>query len=193
MSAQLKKRLFTVKEYHQMFELGILSKSDHVELIEGEIIQMPATGIAQARCLQQLIAIFGQLPETTASLDFKNQVQLNKQTEIKPDMVLLRFRADSCEITYIEVSEVLLLIGITECGVDNNLDIKIPIYVRSLIPEVWLLNLVENSLEVYRQPTPNGYNLILKLHRGQEIAPIGFPDFTVSVDAILPTINKSIV
>ncbi|TAD94975.1 MAG: Uma2 family endonuclease, partial [Oscillatoriales cyanobacterium] len=81
-------------------------------------------------------------------------------------------------------SEVLLLVEVADSTVDNDRDVKIPIYARSPIQEVWLVNLVKNCLEVYRQPTPNGYSLILKLYACQEVAPIAFPDFTVSVDWI---------
>jgi Uma2 family endonuclease len=202
MSAQLKRRLFTVKEYHQMLDIGILSRDDRVELIEGEIIQMAAIGTRRASCAKQLIEIFQKLSENLAILDVKNHVQLSKQTELKPDAVLLKLRDDNCEIAHPTASEVLLLIEITDSTTDNTTDnttnnttdndrgIKIPLYARSMIPEVWAIDLTENILEVYRQPTPNGYSLILKLDRCQEIAPIAFPDFTISVGALLPTINK---
>ncbi|MGL5060706.1 MAG: Uma2 family endonuclease [Microcoleus sp.] len=190
MSAKLKRRLFTVKEYHQMIEIGILSKDDRVELIEGEIIQMAAVGTRHASCVTQLIDICQKLPENRTILDVKNHVQLSQQTELKPDAVLLKFRDNNCERLPPAASEVLLLIEITDSTSDNDRDIKIPIYARSMIPEVWAIDLTENILEVYRQPTPNGYSLILKLDRCQEIAPIAFPDFAVTVDAILPAINK---
>jgi Uma2 family endonuclease len=190
MSAQLKRRLFTVKEYHQMLDIGILSRDDRVELIEGEIIQMAAIGTRRASCAKQLIEIFQKLSENLAILDVKNHVQLSKQTELKPDAVLLKLRDDNCEIAHPTASEVLLLIEITDSTTDNDRGIKIPLYARSMIPEVWAIDVTENILEVYRQPTPNGYILILKLDRCQEIAPIAFPDFTISVGALLPTINK---
>ncbi|NJM62617.1 MAG: Uma2 family endonuclease [Oscillatoriales cyanobacterium RU_3_3] len=192
MSAKLKKRLFTVKEYHQMIDIGILTKDDRVELIEGEIIQMPAIGNRRASCAQKLIEVFNKLPENKAIVDDRTSVQLSKQTELQPDLVLLQFREDRLKNSISEASDVLLLIEINDSNIADR-DIKIPIYARSTIQEVWSIDLVENSLTVYRQPTLNSYNLKLDLHQGQEIAPIGFPDFTVSVDAILPTINKSIV
>jgi Uma2 family endonuclease len=98
---------------------------------------------------------------------------------------LLQFRDDDYETAHPVPSEVLLLVEVADTKVDNDRNLKIPIYARSLIQEVWLVNLVENSLEVYRQPTLNGYSLILNLYPGQEVAPIAFPDFTVSVDLIL--------
>lgn len=184
MSVQLQRRLFTVKEYHLMSETGILSETDRVELIEGEIIQMAAIGTRHATAVRRLNRLFHRLPEDTVIVDVQNPVQLSERTEPQPDVVLLRFRDDDYQTAHPVPSEVLLLVEVADSTVDNDRDVKIPIYARSHIPEVWLVNLVENCLEVYRQPTPDGYSLILKLYSGQEIAPIAFPDFTVSVDWI---------
>lgn len=184
MSVQLQRRLFTVKEYHLMSETGILSETDRVELIEGEIIQMAAIGTRHATAVRRLNRLFHRLPEDTVIVDVQNPIQLSERTEPQPDLVLLRFRDDDYETAHPVPSEVLLLVEVADSTVDNDRDVKIPIYARSHIQEVWLVNLVENCLKVYRQPTPNGYSLILKLYAGQEVAPIAFPDFTVSVDWI---------
>ncbi|XZN89796.1 MAG: Uma2 family endonuclease [Microcoleus sp.] len=184
MSLQLQRRLFTVKEYHLMSETGILSETDRVELIEGEIIQMAAIGTRHATAVRRLNRLFHRLPEDRVIVDVQNPVQLSERTEPQPDVVLLQFRDDDYGTAHPVPSEVLLLVEVADSTVDNDRDVKIPIYARSLIQEVWLVNLIENCLEVYRQPTPNGYSLILKLYAGQEVAPIAFSDFTVSVDSI---------
>ncbi|XZN95382.1 MAG: Uma2 family endonuclease [Microcoleus sp.] len=184
MSLQLLRRLFTVKEYHLMSETGILSETDRVELIEGEIIQMAAIGTRHATAVRRLNRLFHRLPEDRVIVDVQNPVQLSERTEPQPDVVLLQFRDDDYGTAHPVPSEVLLLVEVSDSTVDNDRDVKIPIYARSLIQEVWLVNLIENCLEVYRQPTPNGYSLILKLYAGQEVAPIAFSDFTVSVDSI---------
>ena len=184
MSVQLQRRLFTVKEYHLMSETGILSETDRVELIEGEIIQMAAIGARHATAVRRLNRLFHRLPENRVIVDVQNPVQLSERTEPQPDVVLLRSRGDDYETAHPVPSEVLLLVEVADSTVDNDRNVKIPIYARSHIQEVWLVNLVENCLEVYRQPTPDGYSLILKLYAGQEVAPIAFADFTVSVDWI---------
>ena len=79
----------------------------------------------------------------------------------------------------------MLLVEVSDSTVDYDRDVKVSIYARSLIQEVWLVDLVENCLEVYRQPGPNGYSLMLKFWRGQQVAPLAFPEFVVSVDFIL--------
>ncbi|MEG4030552.1 MULTISPECIES: hypothetical protein [unclassified Microcoleus] len=63
MSLQLQRRLFTMKEYHLMSETGILSESERVELIEGEIIQRAAIGTRHVTAVRRLNRLFHRLPE----------------------------------------------------------------------------------------------------------------------------------
>ena len=48
------RRQFTVAEYYRMGEAGILTEDDRVELIDGEIIQMPPIGDPHAWCVNRL-------------------------------------------------------------------------------------------------------------------------------------------
>ena len=48
-----------------------------------------------------------------------------------------------------------------------------------------VVDLEENCLEVYRDPIANGYTLIQKFERGEQVAPLAFPEFVVNIDLIL--------
>jgi len=185
MSVQTQRRLFTVKEYHLMNEAGVFGEDDRVELIEGEIIQMAAIGTRHASCVKRLLRQFNIIPDEQAIIGVQDPIQLTERTEPQPDFVLLEPRADYYVTAHPIPSQVLLLIEVSDSTVDYDRDIKVPIYARSLIKEVWLVDLVENCLEVYRQPGPNGYSLMLKFWRGEQVAPLAFPDLEVSVDFIL--------
>jgi len=185
MSVQIQRRLFTVQEYHLMGEAGILGEDDWVELIEGEIVQMAAIGTRHASSVKRLIAVFSDLDRRKAIIGAQDPIQLTERTEPQPDVVLLQPRADYYATAHPVPSEVLLLVEVADSTVDNDRNIKVPIYARSGIQEVWLVDLVENCLEVYRQPGPNGYSLMLKFWRGQQVAPLAFPEFEVSIDFIL--------
>jgi Uma2 family endonuclease len=185
MSVQIQRRLFTVQEYHLMGEAGILSEDDRVELIEGEIVQMAAIGTRHATCVRRLIRQFRQLPESSAILDVQNPIQLTERTEPQPDVVLLQPRADYYATAHPIPSEVLLLVEVSDSTVDFDRDVKVPNYARSGIQEVWLWDLEVNCLEVYRDPTANGYTSIQKFERGEIVSPLAFPEFEVSVDFIL--------
>ena len=185
MFVQMQRRLFTVQEYHLMGEAGILSEDDRVELIEGEIVQMAAIGTRHATCVRRLIRQFRQLPEESAILDVQNPIQLTERTEPQPDVVLLQFRLDYYETAHPMPSEVLLLVEVSDSTIDFDRDVKVPNYARSDIQEVWLWDLEVNCLEVYRQPTANGYTSMQKFERGEMVSPLAFPEFEVSVDFIL--------
>jgi len=167
-----------------MSEAGILREDERLELIEGEIIQMAAIGTRHVSCVKRLIGQFSVIPEESAILDVQNPIRLTDRTEPQPDILWLQPRADYYATAHPVPSEVLLLVEVADSTVDNDRNIKVPIYARSLIQEVWLVDLVENYLEVYRQPGPNGYSLMLKFWRGQQVAPLAFPDLELSVDFI---------
>ena len=185
MSVQTQRRLFTVKEYHLMNEVGVFGEDDRVELIEGEIIQMAAIGTRHASCVNRLARRFSLIPEDLATFAIQNPIQLTERTEPQPDVVLLEPRADYYATAHPIPSEVLLLVEVSDSTIDFDRDVKVPNYARSGIQEVWLWDLEANCLEVYREPTANGYTSIQRFERGEIVSPLAFPDFQVSVDLIL--------
>ena len=185
MSVQTQKRLFTVQEYHLMSEAGVFANHERVELIEGEIIQMAAIGTRHASCVKRLNRRFSVIPEEIAILGVQDPIQLTERTEPQPDVVLLQPRADYYETAHPIPSEVLLLVEVSDSTVNFDRDVKVPNYARSGIQEVWLWDLEANCLEVYREPTANGYTSIEKFERGEIVSPLAFPDFQVSVNLIL--------
>lgn len=61
---------------------------------------------------------------------------------------------------------------------------KLPLYSWAAIPEVWLLDLTNNLLLVYRDPSPDGYRTAMPLRRGDLIAPLAFPGRELDVAAV---------
>src|SRR6185369_16427797 len=61
MLAEIKRKLFTVDDYHRMVDAGILDEDDRVELIEGEIIQMSPIGDRHAGCVNRMTDLFTYL------------------------------------------------------------------------------------------------------------------------------------
>src|SRR5437762_11577697 len=61
MPVPVKHWAFTVDDYMRMFEAGILTEDDRVELIDGEIIEMSPIGDAHAGCVKKGNALFHRL------------------------------------------------------------------------------------------------------------------------------------
>ena len=49
------------------------------------------------------------------------------------------------------------------------------------------MNIPEDRLEVYRQPTTQGYQEVVHLGRGEHLTPVAFPDLSLAVEAMLGT------
>lgn len=185
MSVKLLKRLFTVKEYHQMVDAGILNEDDRVELIAGEIIRMSPIGRRHAACVKCLNKLLSQRLGDRALVSVQDPVQLDNYSEPEPDLALLAPRADFYESGHPQPDDILLVIEVADTTVESDRDVKIPNYAQSGICEVWLVNINEQCVEVYLIPAPNGYRNVQKFYRGQSLSPQAFPDVNLTVDEIL--------
>ena len=79
----------------------------------------------------------------------------------------------------------VLVIEVSETSSDADRLVKVPLYARAGIPEVWLVALADARVEISRLPTAAGYRDVQRLGRGGHVAPHAFPDLRVSVDDVL--------
>ncbi len=185
MTDVLTRRRFNVEEYHRMGEAGILSEGERVELIEGDIVMMTPIGPPHASSVARLNRVFSSRLAERVTVWIQNPVRIPPGSEFQPDLALLRPRFDFYAKSHPEPADVFLLIEVADTTVETDRRVKIPLYARAGIPEVWLLNLNENRVEVCRQPTSDGYREALSFSRGQALSPGAFPDLTLHVDDLL--------
>jgi Uma2 family endonuclease len=139
MALQVSRRLFTVHEYDQMVQAGILHEDDRVELIEGEIIEMAAIGSRHAACVNRLVQLFVMHVAGQAIVHAQNPIRLSERTEPEPDLSLLKPRPDFYAAGHPGPQDVLLVIEVADSSIGFDREIKIPLYARAGIPEVWSL------------------------------------------------------
>ena len=186
MTVVLKTHRFTVDEYHRMGEVGIFSEDDRVELLAGEIVEMSPIGPLHAGTVRRLTAIFSVRLETEVLVSVQNPLLLRTEdSEPQPDVALLHPRPDFYTHSHPEAQDVYLVIEVADTSVATDREVKFPIYARAGVLEAWLLDVVMQRLEVHCQPTPDGYQAIRLLPRGESIAPQAFPQLVLTVDALL--------
>ena len=186
MTVVLKTHRFTVDDYHRMGEVGILSEDDRVELLAGAIVEMSPIGPLHAGTVNRLTTLFSSRLGSRAIVGIQNPLQLRPEaSEPQPDVALLRQRDDFYTRAHPEADDVYLVIEVADTSVEKDREVKFPIYASAGIPEAWLLNISEESLEVHRYPTPDGYQEVHILHRGDAIAPQAFPDLILTVADLL--------
>lgn len=185
MSVQIVRRHFSVAEYYRMAEAGVLSEDDRVELIEGEIIEMNPIGSRHAACVGRLTELFGRLASGRAIVWVQNPVRVNDYSEPLPDVTLLKPRADFYAQANPRPMDVLLIIEVADSTVDFDRTIKKTLYARGGISEMWIVNLPEETIEIYTQPLNDTYQEIRIAKRGESMAVKSIPNLTVDADAIL--------
>lgn len=157
MSIQLAKRLLTVEEYHKMAEVGILDKDDRVELINGEIIEMSPIGKLHVNRVNRITSIFKKLPDEKAILSVQNPVSIAPYSEPEPDISLLEFRADFYEEDLPKAENVLLVIEVADTSLGYDREVKKPLFASAGIPELWIVNIEDEQVEVYKTPQNGDY------------------------------------
>ncbi|MBS9382996.1 hypothetical protein BMF77_00768 [Dolichospermum sp. UHCC 0315A] len=177
-----------VSQYHQMSEVGIFSENDKVELINGEIIEMSPIGRRHAACVDRINRLFSNILGMKVIVRVQNPIILNNLSEPEPDIALLQPRADFYESGHPQPQDIFLLIEVADSSLEYDRDVKIPLYASSGITEVWLVDIYEQVIIVYRYPSENGYSDIQKLSRGEKMSIQAFPEINLVVDDILGSI-----
>jgi Uma2 family endonuclease len=185
MTVQLLRRKFTVEQYHKMIESGILTADDRVQLIKGEIIEMSPIGTKHASCVNRLNNLLIQLLGKRVIVAIQNPVELDDSSEPQPDVALLKPRDDFYENAHPQAQDILLLIEVADSTIQFDREVKISLYAVANIIVVWLIDINEQTIEVYQQPNVTGYQQIEKFTLGETLVIPGFPDVTITVDEIL--------
>ena len=186
------RRPFNVDEYYAMVEAGILAEDDRVELLDGEIVAMAPIGINHASCVDRLTHLLVSRFGERAIVRVQNPVRLGKHTELQPDLMLLKWRGDAYAMNHPGPEDVLLLIEVSDTSVDLDRTVKLPLYARSGIREVWIVNLPAQSVEVYSEPAGSEYGRSTVVGMDGDLAPGAFGDVSLAASQVFSKLERSV-
>lgn len=179
------KHLTDLAEWRRMGEAGIFPPESRLELIEGEILHMAPIGVNHAGHTRRLNSLFTFLTAGKAIVSIQSPVQLGDLSEPEPDFALLRPVSDFYSTRHPKAEDVLLLIEVSDTTLGFDRNQKKYLYASYDIPEYWIVNLVDNCLEVFRQPQDGDYLQTLVLTAGDAIELIGLNGIQIQAGAIL--------
>jgi len=185
MLAQTQRKTFTTDEYHRMIEAGILGEDDRLELVRGEIISMAAIGSYHAACVKRLNRLFVRTLSEMVIVGVQDPVGIGEDSEPEPDIALLKPRSDFYAERHPRPEDVFLIVEVADTSLESDRREKVPLYAEAGIGEVWIVNLRDGCVEVYTEPSGDGYEGIRILRKGSAIAPKAFPDAEIDVEKIL--------
>jgi Uma2 family endonuclease len=185
MQTEITKKLFTVDEYYRMADAGILRPEERTELIEGEIIQMSGINQPHFSCVNRMNDVFSSALKGRAIVSVQGTLRLNSYNEPMPDLVLLKPRADYYASERHTPADTFLVVEVSDTTLRFDRKIKVPLFAAAGIREVWIADLQENLLLVFRDPADKDYRSKLSLNRDQAVSLLAFPGVTFNVAELI--------
>lgn len=177
----LARRKLDVTEYHRMAEVGILGPDDRVELIEGELIAIAPIGDLHAGTTNRLTRMLVAAVGDRAIVAVGNPIRLGDNSEPQPDFALLRPRPGDYDDSKPTAADVLFLIEVADSSLRVDRRVKLLLYARHGVPEVWIVDLPGRVVEVYREPGAKGYAARTRAEPGASIEPALLPGLSLAV------------
>ncbi len=172
-------RRFSVPEYHRMIETGVLAEGDSVELLDGWIVEkMPRTPPHDAGIDLARDAVEPLLPAGWR-LRIQSAITLS-DSEPEPDLVVVRGPARRYTHQHPRAGDIALIIEVASSSIDDDRDIKGPIYATAGIRWYWLVNLIEGQVEVFSDPVGSIYTTT-KTYAATESIPLVIDGVTVGM------------
>lgn len=178
-------RLWTVEEYEDLGRAGFLNASDRVELLNGEIIVMSPIGYRHATAVNLLTQFLVENSRRRFVVTPGNPFILDQRSEPQPDLCLAEL-AILTQGHHASPDQIFLVIEVSDSTLSYDRKDKGPAYARNGVREYWVLNLEDNVLELYREPSAEGYRDVCVAPAEETVAPLAFPDLKLRVGDYLP-------
>jgi len=146
------KHRITAEDYHRMGEIGVLAADARTELIEGEILDMAPIGSRHASVVDRLTGLLGRAVGEKAIVRVQGPVRLGDLSEPEPDLALLIPRADYYRDALPGAADVLLIIEVADTTQRLDRRVKVPLYARHGVTEVWVIDLENALVHFHRRP-----------------------------------------
>lgn len=184
MAIQLQHKLFTVDDLDQMLESGVLTENDNVELLDGELVTMSPAGSRHVASVNRLNQGISRILGEEAIVSAQNPIRIRPNSQPEPDIAILGVRDDFYADALPEAADVLLLIEVSDSSLDYVKEIKLGIYGRGGVPEVWIVNLQDEQVDSYRGPFSGGYRLRERFLLGESIKAELLPELEVNISQV---------
>lgn len=175
----------TVDEYYDMARTGQIEPDARVELIEGEVVRMPPIGDRHGSAVEELDELLHQAVSGRARVRCQMPVRLSNYSQPEPDFVVMRPRTGRKDRAHPLATDVFLLIEISESTLRYDLDVKVPLYARYGVPEVWVIALKHYRIHFFRSPVEGIYQDATCVSDGGLVAIPGVAGATVELSEIL--------
>lgn len=190
MKAPLPLWRMTRLRYEKLVDCGIFGPGDRVELLDGVLVAREPQGGRHAMAVGLVRVALERAFGARYHVREEKPVALDDLSEPEPDIVVVRGRLrdypthPARPVLTVEVAESSLVLDRLRKG---------SLYARAGLTEYWIVNLLDEVLEVYRDPVRTAsrrvgfkYGSVRLLKRHATVTPLAAPRARVRVASLLP-------
>ena len=185
MALPMPHRPFSVEEYLHLAEIGFFREDERIELIDGEIVEMPPPNLPHVLCIVALTDILGEALRGQAFVSVQNPIRLDRSVPLPDLAVFRRKRYERLPAP----NDVPLVIEVADSTIRTDRRVKFPRYAAAGIAEAWLVDINGEAIERHTEPHDDGYGVVVVARRGEALASTVFPSLVISVEAVFGTID----
>jgi Uma2 family endonuclease len=147
----------SVEHFYRMADAGLFDADERVELVDGEIIDVPPMGSRHATVVQQLSRLLWAALPTEVIIRPQLPLRLGDYSEPVPDIAIVRPRSDQYGTNHPTAADVLLVVEVSDSTLRYDREIKSALYARHGVPELWIVDVQARELSGYRSPADGSY------------------------------------
>jgi Uma2 family endonuclease len=179
---------YTTDAYFELVRTGTLDEDDRVELLEGVIVAEPPMDPPHAAGIGAVADVLRRAVGERAVVRVQAPLLAPPYSAPEPDVALIAGHAEDYWKRH--PTTALLVVEVSNTSLKQDRLSKSRIYAGMRIPEYWIVNLRDASVEVCRAPdgAQRVYGERSVVQRGGHLGLIAFPDVRIAVDALLPPV-----
>lgn len=181
--ATFKLKRWTLDEYHQLIDAGILA-DQKVELLKGEIVEMTPEREPHAEQSQDADRYLADLLQGLAHVRQAKPITLPDDSEPEPDICICQPLGREYRIHHPYPENIYWLIEYSYSTLNYDLNTKLKIYAEARIREYWVVDIQNLRLIVHRDPVGNHYTSKAE-HESGNIRSLAFPNVSIDVLKII--------
>ena len=190
-TSSVRTKRWTRLEYERLIDLGAFAPDERLELLGGQLIVREPQGRPHATGIRLVARALRVVFGLDWTIEAQLPVALDEESEPEPDIAVVPGGPRDYIVSHPNRPELVVEVALVSLALDRGE--KASLYARAGVADYWIVNLVDNVLEVYREPVahPHGaygwrYASTATLRRGDSLTPLALPDSAIPVSGLLP-------
>lgn len=176
----------THEQYFDLVAAGRLEPGDRVELLEGVVVAMSPQNPPHAAAVRRADAAFRRVLPAGTVISIQSPLVLGERSVPEPDLAIVPGAEGDYDDRH--PTTAWLVVEVADSSLAQDRITKTRMYAAAGIDEVWIVNLRDQCIEVFRDPDPVArmYHSTSRVERGQKLSVSMVAGASIAVDDLLP-------